>query len=69
MAKWIRFDKSPFGMYGAIIIFDKIAFYAGKAGTWGISVEIDFYDRSLMFQVLNLYMGFEIYHKQLETDE
>lgn len=63
MEKWIKFDKSPFGMYGAIILFDKVALYAGKTDHWGISFDVNFYDRSVTFEILNLYAGIEVFHR------
>lgn len=63
MAKWVRVQKSPFGMSTAIEMFNKIAFYAGKTDHWGLGFEINFYDRSFTIEVLNWYVGFEIYHK------
>ena len=69
MANWIRFDKSPWGMYGAIIIFNRVAFYAGKTDHWGISFDVNFYDRSITFEILNLYAGMEIFHKAIDNED
>lgn len=65
MAKWIKFEKG-FLDSGSMTINDKVVFFIGRAGTWGISAEIDLYDRSLTLQILNLYIGFEVYHKPNE---
>ena len=69
MASWIRFDKSPFGMYGAIIFFNKVELYAGKTDHWGISFDVNFYDRSITFEILNLYAGMAVYHKDIDNKD
>jgi hypothetical protein len=63
MTKWIKIDRSLWGLSAAIIFFDKVSVYAGKSESWGIGVKVSFYDRSLTFEILNLYMGIEIFHK------
>ena len=63
MAKWVKFEKSAWGLSSSIVILDTICLYAGKTDDWGISAAINFYDRSLTFKVLNLYTGVEIWHK------
>jgi hypothetical protein len=61
--KWIKIEKSPWGLSGSIVLFDTVCFYAGKTDHWGIAAEINFYDRSIGFEILNLYMGVEIWRK------
>ena len=63
MSKWIKIERSSWGLSAAIVIFDKIVLYAGRTDHWGIGADINFYDRSLTFEILNLYAGIEIYHK------
>lgn len=63
MNKWIKFEKSSWGLSAAIVILDTVALYAGRTDHWGIGADINFYDRSLTFEILNLYAGIEIYHK------
>jgi hypothetical protein len=63
MTKWIRFDKSSWGLSGSIVILNKVCLYAGRTDHWGISAAINFYDRSISFEILNLYMGVEIWHR------
>lgn len=65
MSKWIKFSKHTWGLAASILIFNKINFYAGITDHWGIGVNINFYDRSLTFEVLNVYCGVEILHKEL----
>jgi hypothetical protein len=47
-------------------MFNKVCFYAGKTDHWGIGVEVNFYDRSLTFEIFNLYAGVEIWHKEYQ---
>jgi hypothetical protein len=60
VSKWIKFEKSSWNFAGAIVMFDKIAFYAGRTDHWGLGININFYDRSLTVEILNLYMGIEV---------
>lgn len=62
MSKWIKFSKHSWGLDASILIFNKINFYAGWTDHWGIGVNINFYDRSLTFEVLNAYFGVEVLH-------
>jgi hypothetical protein len=62
MAKWIKIEKSSWGLSVAIVIFDSIALYIGKTDHWGIGANVNFYDRSFTVEILNLYAGVEIYH-------
>lgn len=63
MAKWIKVEKSSWGLSAAIVMFDKIAFYIGRTDHWGIGANVNFYDRSFTIEIFNLYAGFEIWHK------
>lgn len=64
MAKWIKFEKSHWGLSASIVIFGRIAFYAGTTDHWGIGFDINFYDRSFTMEILNLYAGVEIFHAE-----
>ena len=64
MPKWIKIDKSLWGLSAAIIFFDKVSLYAGRSESWGIGIKVSPYDRSLTFEILNLYVGVEIFHKK-----
>jgi hypothetical protein len=64
MAKWIKIEKSPWGLSGSLVLLNILCFYAGRSDEWGISVAVSFYDRSITFKILNLYMGVEMWHKE-----
>lgn len=64
MSKWVKASKSAWGLSASLVFFDKVNFYAGKTEHWGISFDVNFYDRSLTFEILNLYCGVEIWHKR-----
>lgn len=64
MAKWIKFEKSAWGLSSSMVLFDKVCFYAGKTDHWGIGAEINFYDRSIGFEILNIYAGVEFWRKK-----
>lgn len=66
MSKWIKFSKQSWGLAGSILIFDKINFYAGWADHWGLGFDVNFYDRALTFNVLNVYFGVEVLHGRAE---
>jgi len=59
--KWIRIDSNTFGFSRSIVLFDTIGFYAGRTDHWGIAAAINFYDRSISFEILNLFVGVEIW--------
>ena len=67
MSKWIKFSKSVWGLGGSILIFNKINFYCGATDHWGIGANINFYDRSLTFELFNVYLGVEILHSDREA--
>ena len=62
--KFVKIEKSTWGLSGAIVFFDKVSFYAGWADHWGLGFDINFYDRALTFNVLNAYFGVEVWHKE-----
>lgn len=64
MSKWVKASKSAWGLSASLVFFDKVNFYAGKTEHWGISFDVNFYDRSLTFEILNLYCGVEIWRKR-----
>lgn len=61
MNNWIKVHKSFLGISASITFFDKICFYMGKTDHWGIGFDINFYDRSITFEILNLYAGVEFW--------
>ena len=63
MAKWIKYEKAWHGISAEVILFDKILLYAGKTDHLGIGINIGIYDRSLTFEIFNLYTGIAILHK------
>lgn len=63
MGKWIRVQKSSWTFSRTLVMFDKIAFYIGRTDHWGIGANINFYDKSFTVEILNLYMGVEIYRE------
>jgi hypothetical protein len=62
VSKWIKLERGVYGLSVSATLFDKIVFYAGRSDSWGIAIEFSFYDRSITFKILNLYMGAEFYH-------
>jgi hypothetical protein len=69
VSKWIKFDKHWYGFGGHVVFFDKVVFYFGTREHWGIGVEVSFYDRSLTFDILNLYMGIEVWRSNKGMDD
>jgi hypothetical protein len=63
MTKLIKFEKSSWGLSASMILFGRICFYAGRTDHWGISAEANLYDRSITFEILNLYAGVEFWRK------
>jgi hypothetical protein len=61
--KWIRVEKSSWTFARTLVFFNLVAFYIGRTDHWGIGVNINFYDRSITLEILNLYMGAEIYRE------
>jgi hypothetical protein len=68
MSKWIKFEKSSWSLGGAMILFDTVALYIGRTDHWGIGANVNFYDRSFTIEILNLYMGVEVWHKEKVTE-
>lgn len=66
MSKWIQFKKSPWNLSVEVVLFDNIVLYAGRTDHWGIGVDVNLYDMSLTFEILNLYTGIQIYRKETE---
>lgn len=64
MKKWIKIQKDSWNLSGSIVMFNKIDFYAGRSDSWGISIELSIYDRSITFKIFNLYMGMQIYYPE-----
>lgn len=62
--KLIRFEKSHWGLSASIVMFSRFSFYCGTTDHWGIGFDINFYDRSITFEILNLYAGVEFWRKQ-----
>jgi hypothetical protein len=69
VSKWIKFEKHPWGLASSLVFFNKINFYAGQSDHWGIGANINFYDRSLTLEILNLYLGLEIWHEDSDIVE
>ena len=69
MAKWIKFEKGDWGFSASMTVANKVSFFIGTADSWGISAKISFYDQSLVLQILNLYTGFEIYHRAVDNED
>lgn len=64
MSKWVKTDNYWWGFGGHVLFFDKVAFYIGTTDHWGVGIEVSLYERSLTFNILNLYMGVEIWRSQ-----
>ncbi len=62
VSKLIKFEKAWWGPGGHIIISNKINLYAGVSDHWGIGFNINFYDRSITFEILNLYIGAGVWY-------
>ena len=68
MSKWFKIKKEVWDHSAYILLFNKIRLYAGRSDHWGIGVEYCHYDRSLTFEILNLYIGAEILHSEKWLD-
>lgn len=69
MSKWIKVQKYYWGTGGHIEIFNKVVFYVGTREYWGIGLDISFYDRSITFNILNLYFGVEVWRTPDSIEE
>lgn len=65
MKKMIKVEKQWFGGYH-LTVADKVNFYIGTKSikSPGIGISLDLYDRSLSFDLLYVYFGVEVYHKE-----
>lgn len=68
MSKVLRYEKSSWNFGGALVFFDKASLYLGRTDHWGIGANINFYDRSFTFEILNLYMGIEFWYSDGEQN-
>ena len=69
MGKWLRFERSSWGLSASIVLFNTICIYAGRTDHWGIGFGINLYDRSLTFEIFNLYTGIEIWHSNNKAED
>ncbi len=67
MAKWIKFEKPWHGLSVHMTVADKVDFFAGKSDSWGIEASYSPYDRSIILKIFNLYAGFEVWHKDIDS--
>lgn len=68
MRKHIKFTKSYLGISATMTLFDRVCFYVGRTDHWGIGVNLNLYDKSLTFEILNLYAGVEVWNKPSAHD-
>jgi hypothetical protein len=70
MTKWIKFESWS-GISTSMIVANKFCFYVGKTDRWGIAVAISTYDRSITFEILNIFFGVEVWRTLdlIEGDE
>ena len=66
--KVIKLERGVFGLSASATLFDKIVFYAGRSDSWGIGIDVSFYDRSITFKIFNLYTGMEMLHSKAWLD-
>lgn len=62
--KFFKIEKSKWSLSATVIVLDRVSFFGGQADHWGLGFDINFYDRALTFNVLNIYFGVEIWHKE-----
>lgn len=68
--KNVEFKKNDWMQSVSLTLFNKVNFYAGTSDLWAISVAVSIYERSLTFQFLKFYTGFEVwYSEDKDTDE
>ena len=60
--KFVQFERGLLSFSASMIISNKVALYVGKTDHWGIGFNINFYDRSINFEILNLYFGVEVWY-------
>jgi hypothetical protein len=63
--EWFKIDNTDWGLSKAIVLFDKVRFYAGTTDHWGIGIYYCHYDTSLTIDILCWYIGVEAYHELL----
>lgn len=69
MAKWVKVDRPWHGLSIHALVFNKIDFYAGKADSWGISIEYSHYERGICLKIFNLYAGFDVWRKVNDKED
>ena len=67
VSRFARYEKSSWNFGGALVLFETVSCYIGRTDHWGIGANINFYDRSFTIEILNLYLGVEVYRKE-KTD-
>jgi hypothetical protein len=68
VSKWIKIKREDWHYSAYILLFDKVRLFAGRSDHWGIGVEYCHYERSLMFEIFNLYVGAEVLHSEKWLD-
>ena len=63
-----RNDSYP-GFSVALVVNEKIRFYAGKTDHWGFAIGYNHYDRSFTIELLHWYLGVEVWHRVDDEDE
>jgi hypothetical protein len=62
--KNVEFKKNDWMQSVSLTLFNKVNFYAGTSDHWAISIEYHYWDRSLTFQFLKFYTGFEVWYEE-----
>lgn len=65
MRKYIQFTKSYLGMSASVTLFDKVNIYFGRTDSISIGISFSPYERSLTFEIANLYAGVEVWRKNV----
>ena len=68
MRRFARYEKSSWNLGGALVLFETVSFYIGRTDHWGLGANINFYDRSFTIEILNLYIGVEVWRKEEVTE-
>lgn len=69
MKKHIKVIKSYLGTSVSIVFFDKINIFLGRTDSIGIGINYCTYEKSLTFEILNLYAGIEVWNKEVWPEE